>query len=238
MKENKSEIAKGITLHELNTNKFKTNLCAIFLTTPLDRKNVTLNALLPIILRRGNKNLQTQGEIGKKLEEMYGADFDCGVEKSGDNQILKFYLESVNDEFLENKEENLKKSLEVLIDIVFNPLIVDGKFKEEYVIGEKENLRQIIQSKIDNKSRYAYERCIEEMYKDEPYGLYRFGYEEDLDKITSDELYEYYKKLINECKIDIFVSGKVEGELFKIINENEIIKKIKPREAIFIKRRM
>ena len=76
------------------------------------------------------------------------------------------------------------------------------------------------------------------MYKDEPYGLYRFGYEEDLDKITSDELYEYYKKLINECKIDIFVSGKIGGEPFEIINENEIIKKIRPREAIFIKRRM
>ena len=30
---------------------------------------------------------------------------------------------------------------------------------------EKENLKQIINGKIDNKASYAMERCIEEMYK-------------------------------------------------------------------------
>ena len=89
MKDNKIELKSGITLHEIETNKFKTNLCAIFLTTPLDRKNITYNAILPMILRRGNKDIQTQEEISKTLEGMYGADFDCGIEKSGNNQILK-----------------------------------------------------------------------------------------------------------------------------------------------------
>ena len=197
MRDNKTIIKPGVTVHELETNKFKTNLFAIFLTTPLTRENITLNAILPMVLRRGSKKLETQGEIGKKLEEMYGADFDCGIEKSGNNQILKFYLEAINDKYIESKENILKESLEVLIDIVFNPLVIDGKLKEEYVNGEKENLKQIIKSKIDNKARYAYERCIEEMYKCKPYGLNRFGYEEDLKKITPGNLYTYYKKLIN-----------------------------------------
>ena len=39
---------------------------------------------------------------------MYGATLDCGVEKTGDNQVLKFYLETLNDNFLPNKE-NLSK---------------------------------------------------------------------------------------------------------------------------------
>ena len=30
-------------------------------------------------------------------------------------------------------------------------------------------------SKIDNKDRYAFNRCIEEMYKDMPYSLYKYG---------------------------------------------------------------
>ena len=32
-------------------------------------------------------------------------------------------------------------------------------------IEEKENVKRIIQGKPDNKARFAFDRCIEEMYK-------------------------------------------------------------------------
>ena len=51
---------------------------------------------------------------------MYGASFDCGIEKTGDNHVFKFYLESLSDEFLPAKEDLSKKSIEILLDIVFN----------------------------------------------------------------------------------------------------------------------
>ena len=219
----KQNIKKGITFHVINTNKFKTNLFAIFLTTKLERETVTKNALLASVLRRGSKNYPSQEEISKNLEKMYGANFDCGVDKTGDNHVLKFYLESINNEFLPSDENLSKECFEILTDIIFNPYIENEQFKEEYVNGEKENLKQIIQSKIDNKARYASERCVEEMYKNEPYGLYKFGYIEDLEKITAKDLYEYYKKLIKTAKIDIFVSGNLdENTINEILNSNEI----------------
>ena len=97
----------------------------------------------------------------------------------------------------------------------------------------KENLKQIIQAKIDNKAKYAYERCIEEMYKNKPYGLYKFGYIEDLENINSANLYDYYKTLINECKIDIFVSGNINEMVKNKLEENLSIKNIQPRKAIY-----
>ena len=60
MKDKKVEIKEGITLHEIQTNKFKTNLFAIFLTLPLSRETVTKNALLTAVLRRGTLNLPSQ----------------------------------------------------------------------------------------------------------------------------------------------------------------------------------
>ena len=184
MNYNKSIIKDGITFHKITTSKFKTNLFAIFITTPLSRETVTKNALISAVLRRGTKNMPTQDAIAKELEGMYGADFDCGIEKNGDNHIMKFYIESINDDFLPEQDNLSKKSLELLYDIVFNPLIENGSFKKEYVDGEKSTLKQIIEGKIDNKAKYALDRCIEEMYKNEPYGLYKFGYVEDLDKIN------------------------------------------------------
>ena len=172
----KKEIKKGIKLHILNTDKFKTNLVAVFLTTKLERETVTANALISAVLRRGTNNMKTQEEISKQLEELYGASFDCGIDKTGDNQVLKFYIETVNDAFLPQSNENLlKKSIENLLDIILNPLAENNAFKKEYVEQEKSNMKQRIAGRIDNKRRYALDRCIEEMYKEKTFGLYRFG---------------------------------------------------------------
>lgn len=232
----KIKLKEGINLHIINTNKFKTNLIAVFLTTPLNRENITKNALIPMILRRGSKTLQNIEEINNKLDEMYGADFDCGVDKTGDNQVLRFYMESINNKFLPENEDLLKESIDVFLDIIFNPLIQDEKFNNEYLDSEKEKLKQIILGKKDNKAKYAYDRCIEEMYKDKPFGLYKFGYEEDLEGIDSKNLYEYYKKLISECKIDIFISGEIYEDILNVFNENENIKRLNERSPIYNKR--
>lgn len=232
---NESNIKNGIKLHTIKTEKFKTNLIAVMLTTKLDKENVTKNALIPAVLRRGTASLNTLEEINKSLEEMYGASLDCGLDKTGDNQVLKFYIESVNDEFLPQNDENmLKKSLESIFELVFNPYLEDNCFKKEYVEQEKENLKQIIEGKIDNKAKYALDRCIEEMYKNEPFGLYKYGYVEDLNNIDEKNLYEYYIELINKCKIDIFVSGILDDEVEKMIKNNQNINKLKERNPEFI----
>ena len=230
------EIKEGINLHMIQTNNFKTNLLSVFLTTPLLRETVTKEALIGSVIRRGSKNMPSTEQISKNLEEMYGASFDCGIEKIGDNHVLKFYLEAINDEFLPQEENILKKAIDTLLEIVFEPLSENGEFKQEYVKTEKENLKQIIEGKIDNKAKYAQDRCIEEMYKDKPYGLYKFGYVEDLEKITSKELYEYYKKMLKECKIDIFISGKIDTTKTKqIIETNETITNLQGRKILINK---
>lgn len=235
MEYNEIDIKNGIKIHTIQTNKFKTNLIAVMLTTKLNKENVTKNALIPAVLRRGTANLKTQEEINKKLEEMYGASLDCGLDKTGDNQVLKFYIECVNDEFLpQNNENMLKTSLERIFEMVFNPYLENGSFKKEYVEQEKENLKQIIEGKIDNKARYSLDRCIEEMYKDEPFGLYKYGYVEDLNDINEKNLYEYYISFINQCKIDIFVSGILDDEMQEFIKNNENIVKIKERDPEYV----
>lgn len=233
--ENK-EIKEGINLHMIKTNKFKTNLLSVFLTTPLLKETITKEALIGSVLRRGCKTMPTTEQISINLEEMYGASFDCGIEKIGDNHVLKFYLEAINDEFLPQEENMLKKSIDTILEIVFEPLSENGEFKKEYVKTEKENLKQIIEGKIDNKAKYAQDRCIEEMYNGKPYGLYKFGYVEDLEKITSKELYEYYKKMIKECKIDIFISGKIDTtETKEMVEKNANITNLQGRKIVINK---
>lgn len=230
----KINIKEGIDLHIIKTNKFKTNLLSVFLSTPLTKETVTPNALIPAVLRRGSKNITTQEQISIALEEMYGATFDCGIDKVGDNQVLKFYLETINNEFLPQKEDNLKQAIEILLEIIFNPQVSNGNFNKEYVDNEKKNLKQVIDGRKDSKASYALERCIEEMYPNAPYSLYKYGMTSELDKINSQNLYEQYINLIKNCKIDIFISGNIEENIKDEIMENENIKKLEARKPIFI----
>lgn len=230
-----TDIKEGIRLHKIKTNKYKTNLMSVFLTSKLSRDDITKKALILTVLRRGTNNLKTQEEISKKLEELYGASFDCGIDKLGDKHVLKFYVESLNEQYLYQKEDILSQSLNILFDIVFNPLLENGVFKQEYIDEEKQNLRIIIEGQKDNKAAYATQRCIEEMYKEKPYGLYKYGYVEDLEKIDSKNLYEAYLDLIKTCKIDIFVSGDFdEKTLEEKVKSNQQISKLEPRKVEYL----
>ena len=192
---------------KLQSNKFKTNLCALFITVPLTKENCTKNALLTSLLRRGTQELKTQEEIAKKLEELYGAGFNCGVDKVGDYHVLKFYIEAVENTYTLDDENLLQEGINLLLDIVFNPLIEKNTFNKSYVEQEKINLRKLIESRKDNKALYAKERCLENMFVGESYGIYKYGTVEDLEKINKRNLYEYYKGLINDCKIDLYITG-------------------------------
>lgn len=201
----------------IKTNRFKTNLYAIFLTIPMKKEDATINSLIPAVLRRGTEKYPTQLEIEKRLEEMYGASFNCGVDKIGNYQVLKFYIEGLSDEYTEEKQ-----NIEVLLkEIIYSPILENGYFKKEYVEQEKENLKLIIESRKDNKARYAYERCIEEMFENEPYGVYKYGTVEDVEKITPESLYNQYKKILKNAQIDVFGCGNQLEEI-EIPHKNTI----------------
>ena len=122
MSNKKIELKQGINLHFIQTNIFKTNLACVLLTVPLEKETVTENAIIPFLLKRGTKKYKTQEEISKKLDELYGASFDCGIDKIGDNQVLKFYVETIRDEYTNNTENLMDEALDLLLEIVFNPI--------------------------------------------------------------------------------------------------------------------
>lgn len=221
MNEKIIKINNNQIIHVINTNKFKTNLVAAFILINLEKENVTKNALIPSVLKMGTTKLNTMNEISNKLDDMYGAIFDASSDKIGDRQAIQFYISTIDDEYVLSNEKLLFESIDFINDLIFNPKIVNGKFDDEYVAGEKEQLRELIKSKINDKSSYALYRCIEEMFKEEAYGVYKYGREEDLDEIDSENLYAQYEKVINEGEFHLYIVGKFdEEEILNYIKEN------------------
>ncbi|QNU65725.1 insulinase family protein [Ruminiclostridium herbifermentans] len=199
----------GIRVFNIKTNKFKTNTINVFFQDDLNVNSVSLNALFPSVLRRGCKGLPTIKEINLYLEDLYGAIFDCGIAKKGERQIMQFYFEYLSDKYTFNSSSNFEKAFEFLINIIFNPVLQDGTFNEQYVELEKSNLKMLVEGRTNDKVQYAQERCHELMCKDEPFGLYEYGSIDQIERITSDELYKHYKEKVSTLPIDIFVTGEL-----------------------------
>lgn len=200
----------GIEVFRLRTDKFKTSSINIFLHDTLDVKRAALNALLPAVMRRGCRSLPTIQDIAKYLEELYGASFDCGINKKGEQQILQFYVEFVSDRFTGQGEGLSLKCFKLLYEILTQPVMEGDAFRKDYLEQEKENLRMLIEGRINDKVQYAVERCLEEMCSEEPFGVYEYGRVEDLAPITPAMLTDHYRSVISELPIRVYIAGEVE----------------------------
>ncbi|MDK2918236.1 MAG: hypothetical protein PWQ37_969 [Candidatus Petromonas sp.] len=216
---NPIELNRSIRFHTIKSDKFKTNLIGIYIQRPLIKKEATKNALLSMVLHKATKQYPTFMEINKKLEDLYGAVMVSDVAKKGERHIIKFKMQLPNKKYIENKNI-LKEGLEILNEIINNPAIKDGGFIREIFQQEKENLRDKINGRINDKMKYAVDRCVEEMYKDENFSIYEYGNIDDLNEITETSLLDYYKKFIESSPIDIFLIGDVDEQRAKeLINQ-------------------
>nr|WP_101302087.1 pitrilysin family protein [Acetivibrio saccincola] len=223
----------GITLFWIPTNKFKTNSINIFFHDNLTNANASKNALIPAVLRRGCTKYPSIRDISLYLDELYGTSFDCGVTKKGENQIIQFYIEYISDKYISENIDITKKAFDFLMEIITEPVLEDGCFKNEYVAQETEKMKELIKGRVNNKMHYAVERCLEEVCKGEPFGIYDYGSLENLESINCKDLYEHYLKFIKTLPMYVFVSGDLKPEDIDYIKDN--LFKIDREEVIDIK---
>lgn len=206
---------QGLTFHTVKTDKYKTNTLILKLKAPLKREFVTLRALLPYVLQSGTKTYPSSTQLRTYLDDLYGATLHVDLSKKGEEHIITIRIEVANETFLSDPTPLFTKAIDLLADILLSPALQNDIFVEETVEKEKRTLKQRIQSVYDDKMRYSNLRLVQEMCANEPYSLHVNGEMEEIDRITAQSLFEYYKQVIMEDQIDLYVIGNV--------NEDEVL---------------
>lgn len=206
-----------IRIHVLPTDQFKTFAISLYIGQQLDEKKVTPTALIPFVLRRGTESLPETRQFREKLDDLYGAGFGFDVYKRGDYQIVQFRMDIIQDRYVSEKQSLLRQGLQFIAEAVDKPALDNGAFVTKYVNSEKDTIQKRIESIVNDKIRYAAERCMEEMCKNEPYRLYPLGRIEDLPAITPQSLYESYTTLLTTAPLDLYVVGNTNLEEVKSI---------------------
>lgn len=201
---------QGLNLHLIETKKFKTIHIIVKLSAPLERSTITKRALIPYLLNQGTEKYRSEKELQSKLDELYGANLSIDGMKKGDNHIISFRLEVVNDRFINNETTLIDDSIELLHDIIYSPNVDENVFPEKVFQREKKILINEIRSIVDQKSAYANMRLIDEMFEDNPYQIHVQGYEEDLEILTTEDVYQHYEDMLIKDRIDIYVLGQID----------------------------
>ncbi|WP_413377562.1 EF-P 5-aminopentanol modification-associated protein YfmF [Paenibacillus taichungensis] len=198
---------KEFRIHVLPTKRFKTFAISLYAGVPLQEDTVTKVALTPFVLRRGTESYPETTQFREQLEHLYGAGFGFDVYKRGDYQIVQFRMDTINDSFVGGDEQLLDRSFAFLGEVLTRPAQEDGHFRTSYVHAERETVRKMLESIVNDKMRYAAERSIEEMCKNEPYRLHPLGERKDLSGIDPDTLTASYQEWLQQANMDLYVVG-------------------------------
>ena len=197
----------NIHFHIIPTKKFKTVNFVMKCKAPLERNTITKRALLPFILQKGTKNYPTEKQLMIHLDELYGASLYIEGAKKGNNHIISFRLDVANENYIQEETNILKQAVALLNEVIFSPRVEKERFIEAIVEREKLTLKNKINAVFDNKLIYANNRLVEEMCKNERFRIHKDGYVEDLPTINGENLYEYYKQMLKEDRMDLYVLG-------------------------------
>ncbi len=203
----RKSLANGCNINLIDIKKFKTNFLCIDMLLPLEKHSASLASLLVFVLKHGSGKYPSIKALAKKSEELYGAQLDTAIRKKGDLQVLSFYIDYVNPIYIPGDSNMNEEAFSLIKDMIWNPYLLNGIFCEEYVEIEKQNLKDIINSRKNNKTSYAVKRCAELLTDNQPYSVFEYGSVDELDKISASELYDFYKTLLNKAVMEIFAIG-------------------------------
>lgn len=202
----------GISFYRLRSDKFKTSRMDLFFLDKLERSRASGNAIIPSVLKRGCTKYETQRDLEMRLEELYGADADGGCNKKGEMQIVSFYMSHISDKYTSKHDKLFDDCSQLLMCILQNPVTENNGFKSQIFGQERDNLIDYIRSRINDKMRFSFIRCIEEMCSGEPFAISEEGSEEDALLLTPLKTYALYQDLLASYPAYVYISGNVDDK--------------------------
>lgn len=209
-------------VYKINNDKFKSIYISYNFTMEVKENSVfSNNAVLGALMAKSSRKYQTQKEIEKYLNSLYGANYDVNVEKYGDLYNLEFRIEYINKKFLPGNEDLLENILNFLKEMIYNP----ADWTDENIKREKEFILERINERKDEKLKYGVQRAEELLCKDEPFGVFLYGDQDNVQNVDRDVLKNAYSELLKSC-VTVIISGNLEG--YDNIEEkfNEVFKNI------------
>lgn len=202
-------------LHCIRSSNFKKTNVIINFKRKAKKQELSIRTMLSRILIESSKKYQTVREMIIETENLYNLYFNANCYLSGNYNIIRFETTFLNNEYTE--ETLFEQAIDFILEIINNPNIKNNAFDINSFNLTKDLLKEEIDTFKDDPNRYSYLRLYEEIDKKSIYSSCILGSLNDLEKITPKKLYNYYKSVIENDQIDIFVISPEDANSIKEI---------------------
>lgn len=218
-----STLGEGISFRSIRETRFKNACIAVHFLYPIERADVTPNALLVALLNRSCAKYPQYIELTRALCMLYGASVHTSIINLGSCQMMTVEISFMDDRFLPGEECVSGECADLLSEFIFRPKVgEDGfLFDEDDLAYALKNAEERIRSRINDKEEYASCRCVDIMCEGEPMTIEPGGYLEDLPNVTREELTRVWKKVLSTAQVEIITVGGADYEPVKEIFARE-----------------
>ena len=207
-------------IHTIKTKKFKTITVEVNFRREVKKEEITIRNVLKAVLLNSNSYFPSEKELIKETEELYDLKLLSSNNRIGNYANLSFKVRFLDEKYVDDMT-NLEV-IKFLLDVIFKPNVRNSSFDKDVVDNCKRQLEKSILLQKDNKLKYSLFKLLETV-KDYPYAYNPYGYLEDLKNITATNLYDYYKSVINNDIVDIFIVGDIDGsDVKELVPTNKI----------------
>ena len=205
----------GFNLHVIKTNRFKTISYNINIRFEDEKDTERYMGMLSRLLIQTSSHFDSLRDINVFCASIYDPSYNIRILSSGTQDILALSASFANEKYTEigMNEANFK----FLTSFIFEPKIIDNGFDREVFEIQKEKLLEYYRTMKDRPQDYASGRLSEEM-KTRKYDVMKLNeFIQSIESLTAEELYDFYKKIMKEGTLDIFVCGDVNPTKIKNI---------------------
>ena len=201
------EIIKGVHLHFIQSEKFKTNKIKVRFSAPMSEKTIAGRVLTASMLETSNALYPTSQAFREKLANLYGANYSTSLSRRGLVHYLDINLSFVRDQFLSRKNMLADEMLDFLKASLFFPLSNGNAFDTKTFEIEKRNVLTDLEAEIENHFYHAH-RELNNLFYDLPeMRIPRVATIELVEKETAETSFAAFQQMLNQDQIDFFFIG-------------------------------
>ncbi|KXT71384.1 EF-P 5-aminopentanol modification-associated protein YfmF [Streptococcus cristatus] len=201
------EIIKGVHLHFIQSEKFKTNKIKVRFSAPMSEKTIAGRVLTASMLETSNALYPTSQTFREKLANLYGANYSTSLSRRGLVHYLDINLSFVRDQFLSRKNMLADEILDFLKASLFFPLSNGQAFDTKTFEIEKRNVLTDLEAEIENHFYHAH-RELNNLFYDLPeMRIPRVATIDLVERETAETSFATFQQMLNQDQIDFFFIG-------------------------------
>ena len=203
----RKSIAHNVSFSNIKEERFKTVKLSVTMFVPLAKETAAAYALLPSVLVHSCKKYPTAIEFNRELSNLYGAGIGAYCRKMGEALAVTITVAGIDDRYTMNKEKISSELVEFLCEVIFNPNAENEAFAKEDFEQCKRQLLEAIDGEFNEKRSYAISQMIEEMCRDEKFGIKRYGSRKAVEELTPSGLFRAWKEILANSRVEIMFIG-------------------------------